>query len=57
MNDAAAAAARFGGESVVLLSPACPSFDQFRNFELRGDAFKQSVAALSGVHLMGKEAA
>ena len=57
VNDAAAAAARFGGESVVLLSPACASFDQFRNFELRGDAFKQSVAALSGVHLMGKEAA
>jgi UDP-N-acetylmuramoylalanine--D-glutamate ligase len=31
---------------VVLLSPACASFDQFRDFEARGDAFKQLVGAL-----------
>ena len=31
---------------VVLLSPACASFDQFRDYEARGDAFRQIVAAL-----------
>lgn len=31
---------------VVLLSPACASFDQFRDFEARGDAFRDIVRAL-----------
>ena len=31
---------------VVLLSPACASFDQFRDYEARGDAFRQIVLAL-----------
>jgi cell division protein FtsW len=31
---------------VVLLSPACASFDQFKNFEIRGDAFRQAVNAI-----------
>ncbi|MBE7184917.1 MAG: UDP-N-acetylmuramoyl-L-alanine--D-glutamate ligase [Methylobacterium mesophilicum] len=33
-------------EAVVLLSPACASFDQFKNFEVRGDAFREAVRAL-----------
>jgi UDP-N-acetylmuramoylalanine--D-glutamate ligase len=31
---------------VVLLSPACASFDQYRNFTLRGDHFRELVADL-----------
>ncbi len=31
---------------VILLSPACASFDQFKDFEARGDAFKAIVEAL-----------
>ena len=33
---------------VVLLAPACSSFDQFENYEQRGRAFKQAVKALEG---------
>ncbi len=42
---AAAANAREG--EVVLLSPACASFDQFRDYEDRGDQFRAAVEALS----------
>ena len=44
VQDASAAAAP--GE-VVLLSPACASFDQFRDYEARGDAFRAAVEALA----------
>ncbi|HWJ75013.1 MAG TPA: UDP-N-acetylmuramoyl-L-alanine--D-glutamate ligase [Kaistia sp.] len=35
-------------EPVVLLSPACASFDQYRNFEKRGDHFRELVLARAG---------
>ena len=40
-----------GAEPVVLLSPACASFDQFDDFEDRGDAFRALVAALMNEHM------
>ena len=40
-----ASRAAIAGE-VVLLSPACASFDQFRDYEARGDAFRAAVEAL-----------
>jgi UDP-N-acetylmuramoylalanine--D-glutamate ligase len=44
------------GEPVVLLSPACASYDQFRNFEQRGDVFRMLVRQLSGVVSQGEAA-
>ena len=35
-----------GQDAVVLLSPACASFDQFPDFEVRGDAFTELARAL-----------
>lgn len=41
--------------AVVLLSPACASFDQWKHFEERGDAFCTMVQALAESNASGRE--
>jgi UDP-N-acetylmuramoylalanine--D-glutamate ligase len=36
-----------GQEAIILLSPACASFDQFADFEQRGEAFRAAVQSLA----------
>jgi UDP-N-acetylmuramoylalanine--D-glutamate ligase len=43
------AAASAAAQPVVLLSPACASYDQYPNFEVRGDEFRDLVLRLPGV--------
>ena len=49
----AMAAAKPG--DVVMLSPACASFDQFRDYEARGDVFRQIVEALLAENAKGEQ--
>jgi UDP-N-acetylmuramoylalanine--D-glutamate ligase len=51
---AAFADARKSGDgAIVLLSPACASFDQYPDFEVRGDAFRAAVQGLLDQPLKG----
>ena len=47
VNQAYADAAASGHEAIVLLSPACASFDQFADFEERGEAFRAAVQRIA----------
>ena len=49
VRQAAEAAAATGREEVVLLSPASASFDQYPDFEARGEAFRAAVLALGAI--------
>ena len=40
-------------QPVVLLSPACASYDQYPNYEIRGDHFRNLVRALPGIEAKG----
>ena len=43
LNDVLKQFARFDGEATIIFAPACASFDQFENFEKRGNYFNNLV--------------
>ncbi len=56
MDDAVAQARALASRGdYVLLSPACASFDMYRNFEARGDDFRRAVAALGSLPVGGAQ--
>jgi UDP-N-acetylmuramoylalanine--D-glutamate ligase len=52
LHAAADAAEDAVGNAAVMLSPACASFDQYKNFEVRGDSFVEHVSALEGITML-----
>ncbi len=47
----AAADAKGKTDAAIVLSPACASFDQFPNFEVRGEVFREAVASVQGFNV------
>ena len=53
VGQSAADAATMNSPAVVLFSPACASYDQYPNYEVRGNHFRDLVRGLPGVEVKG----